>query len=455
MARRGLLNRIGPAFVVGACIIGPGSVTLMTKTGAKYQYQMIWLSLAAGALMAGFLGIFMRFGIYSEDTFLGVVRKRVGGWFAVLCGISLFSIDAAFQFGNCLGVTAGMEALVGGTVQWVWPVAFTVAAIVFMFSFKRIYGIIEKVMIVFLLLMLAAFVVNLVMAKHDLGAIARGAFVPSLPKVENPTAMFVTLGGLVATTFVIVAAFFQAYTVKAKGWHEGDLADGITDTVLASVIFTLVGTVIMMTAAATLYPHEGNVGVGTMIKQLAEAFGPGARFIFALGFWAAAFSSFVTNSLIGGVLLNDGLGLGGRLDSTSTKVCATVVLLVGLGTSLIIIAGKDRPASAPVKAVRVAAPAAAPVTTAAPATSAQPEKEPKKLDRKVQAIAIGQACTLLAVPLGVVAMVIVLFDKRAVKGRALGWFGKAFVLFGAMVLLGVAALMFVHLGRTFGFIANG
>ena len=58
----------------------------------------------------------------------------------------------------------------------------------------------------------------------------------------------------------------------------------------------------------------------------------------------------------------------------------------------------------------------------------------------VQAIAIGQAATSLAIPLGTVAMVIVLFDARSFGGRALSGWGRAFVLFGAAVLLGIAAV---------------
>ncbi|NQT51768.1 divalent metal cation transporter, partial [bacterium] len=293
------------------------------------------------------------------------------------------------------------------------------------------YRYLEKMMTFFLIFMFLAFLINLVMAEPDMAAAARGAVVPTIPDVENTTELFVTLCGLVATTFVIVCAFFQSYTVKAKGWHDADLASGITDTVLASVMFTLVGTVIMMTAASVLHPkfvsgeidQSVTVSFPMMISQLETAFPGGmAKVIFGVGFWAAAFSSFVTNSCIGGVLLNDGLGLGGRINSTSTKVCATVALLVGLATCLMIISGDS----------------------GGPGSGL-----------KVQAIAIGQACTMLAVPLGAIATIIVLFDSKAVKGRGLGVFGKAFVLFGTAVLLGVAALMVVHLGRTFGLLSSG
>lgn len=408
--RRRLWSRIGPAFIVGACVIGPGSVTLMSKTGAAYGYSLLWLSLLSGALMAGFLAIFMRFGIYSDDTFLGLTAKKLGRWYAVLCGVSLFSVDAAFQFGNALGVKAGMQAVFKGVSPYVWPVVFTAAAIVFLFGFKHIYGILEKMMTFFLVFMAVAFLINLVWAKPDLGEIVRGACRPTIPAGVD----WVILGGLVGTTFVIVAAFLQPYLVKAKGWTEKDLATGLADTALASMVLTLIGAMIMITAAAVLHPlgpDTDNVNFEMMIRQLETAFGSYAKLVFSVGFFAAAFSSFITNSVIGGVLLNDGLGFGGKLESMPTKVFATLVLLIGMSTALYII--------------RI--------------------EETTGVNLTVKAIALGQAATMLAVPLGAVAMVVVLFDKRATKGRALGPCTKAFVIFGTVVLLGIAALMYVKI----------
>ena len=427
--RRRLTDRIGPAFIVGACIIGPGSVTLMSKTGAVYGYSMIWLSLVTGALMAGFIALFMRFGLYCDDTFLGLAAKKFGRPFAVLCGLTLASTDAAFQFGNCVGVTTGMEMLAPDVPKMLWPVLFTALAIVFMFSFKHIYKAIEKVMVVFLLLMLAAFMVNLVAAGPDIGALARGAFVPSLPHAQGSSEgiQWVTLIGLVGTTFVLVAAVFQSYVVKAKGWGEADLKDGITDTVLASVMYTLIGAVIMATAATILYrPGGGSVKVesgAALASQLGVVFGKAGPYIFGIGFFAAAFSSFITNSLVGGVLLNDGLGLGGKLDSTATKAFATLILLIGLTTSLFIIRAdmqSDKPAAA---------------------EQAQEQKQ----DLKIKALAVGQAATMLAVPLGAFAAAFILFDRKATKGRALPWYGKAVVLLGVAALLSIAVLMYFEI----------
>ncbi|MFW6161704.1 MAG: divalent metal cation transporter, partial [Planctomycetota bacterium] len=64
------LTRIGPAFVIAAVVLGPGSVTTMSKMGAQRGYAMLWLPLLAGILMAGFVTLFMRFGITSDKSFL-------------------------------------------------------------------------------------------------------------------------------------------------------------------------------------------------------------------------------------------------------------------------------------------------------------------------------------------------------------------------------------------------
>jgi hypothetical protein len=74
-----------------------------------------------------------------------------------------------------------------------------------------------------------------------------------------------------------------------------------------------------------------------------------------------------------------------------------------------------------------------------------PTEKPKQRDLKVAAILVGQASTLLAVPLGAIAMILVLLESASTKGRPLPGWACVFVLFGALVLLGTAALMYVKI----------
>ena len=415
------LRRVGPAFIVGACIIGPGSVTLMSRTGAIYGYSMLWLAILSGALMAGFIALFMRFGIYSEETFLGVVARKLGAVSAFACGLSLASVNATFQFGNNLGVTAAMSTLWTGVAKPVWPVVFTLLSIAFLFGFRNVYLVLERLMTFFLVFMSLAFLANLLWAGPDWLLALRGVFVPVVPHGAD----WVTLGGLVATTFVIVAAFFQSYLVKAKGWVEEDLASGIRDTVMASVLYTFIGCVIMMTAAAVFYPGGSVDSASAMAIQLEGIFGSYAKIVFCIGFWAAAFSSFVTNALIGGVLLNDGLGLGGQLNSLCTKIFATLILVIGMGTAIAILQSERSVITSPQSVSQT--PKVSKETSAA-----------SKSQLEIRALAVAQALTLLALPLGALVTILIFFGRDTMPGYSLSIPGRAFVILGVTILLGTA-----------------
>lgn len=72
-----------------------------------------------------------------------------------------------------------------------------------------------------------------------------------------------------------------------------------------------------------------------MATQLEPLLGASAKWLFCSGLWAAAFSSFIVNSLIGGGLLADGLGLGREMSGTPAKLLAGAVMLIGMTVALV------------------------------------------------------------------------------------------------------------------------
>jgi Mn2+/Fe2+ NRAMP family transporter len=62
--------------------------------------------------------------------------------------------------------------------------------------------------------------------------------------------------------------------------------------------------------------------------------GPVGSTVFALGFFAAAFSSMIANATAGGTLLADGLGWGNSLESHRVKGLILVVLAFGLAVTV-------------------------------------------------------------------------------------------------------------------------
>jgi len=408
------LTRVGPAFVIAAVVLGPGSVTTMTKMGAAHGYDMLWLPVVAGVLMAGFVALFMRFGISADRSYLAHCASLLGRPFAALCGLSMFYIATAFQFGNNLGVAMAADSLLhvgtAGSSQpagaaaalptWVWPVAFNAAALLFLFAFRRIYTILEKMMTTLVAVMLVAFVVNLYFARPDVAGIARG-LVPKLPKGLD----WMVAAGLVATTFSIVGAIFQTYLVRARGWKAGDFGKGAADAVSGIGMLMLISMVVMITSAAVLHPRGIAVkSAAEMATQLEALFGAAARVIFCVGFGAAAFSSFLVNAMIGGTLLCDGLGLGDDVSSLPAKVFSALSLLVGMAVAILV-------------------------------------THTRAIDFP-QALVAAQAGTLLAIPLAIVSAVLVLLYPRKAGVERPGPLAQLFIFLGLAVLVAITVRSF-------------
>ena len=86
--------------------------------------------------------------------------------------------------------------------------------------------------------------------------------------------------------------------------------------------------------------------------------------MFCIGLFSAAYSSFLVNSMIGGFVLADGLGLGSSPDDKWTRYMTAIVLLTGMGVALYVIQTGVKPVGAIVMAQAVTV-LAAPLMAAA------------------------------------------------------------------------------------------
>jgi Mn2+/Fe2+ NRAMP family transporter len=187
-------------------------------------------------------------------------------------------------------------------------------------------------MMVLVGLMILAFFGNFLYLLLMGGAAQAPAETAAAPATGAPSSdALIAVLGLIGTTFSIAGAFYQAYLVREKGWGLGDLRQGMIDSVAGISMLGGISLVIMLTAAISFYGRDVQLKtVADVARQLEPLFGPAAVVLFSLGLFAGAFSSFMVNAMIGGAMLSDGLGLGGKMDSLSTKAFTTVALLLGM-----------------------------------------------------------------------------------------------------------------------------
>jgi len=320
-------QRVGPGLITACVVIGPGSILTSSQVGAEHGFAMLWVVVVAVIFMMVYTALGAKLGVATTQSPGDLVAQRAGRPLAVLIGLGVFFISAAFQFGNNLGVHSAFNVYVDFNYT---IVIFNAVAIAFLFAFKNLYRAVERLMMVFVGVMLIAFALNLIAARPDWGQLARG-FLPS----DEGRPDWATLG-LVGTTFVITASYFQAYLVRQKGWGRDQLADGLRDARIGALIMAVITLMLMSTAGAVL-GNQKLENVEDVAKGLAPLFHDWGKPIFCIGLFCAAYSSFLVNSMIGGFILSDGLGLGSKPTDLGPKLFTAAALLTGMSVALVVI----------------------------------------------------------------------------------------------------------------------
>jgi len=332
-----IFHAIGPGLVTACVVIGPGSILTSSQVGAKDGFSKIWVVLVAVFFMGTYTTMAVKLGISTKDSPATLVTKHAGRWLAALIGCSVFFISAAYQFGNNLGVHAAINSFIEFKY---WVIIFNAITLLFVFGFRNLYKVLERLMSFFVAMMLISFAVNLFFAKPDVVAMAKGALpLSGLDDIGLP------LLGLVGTTFVVSAAFYQSYLVRFKGWEEKDIKNGLFDARVSAGIMAVITLMLMCTAAAVFYGKNMKpTSVVDVAESLSPLFGNAAgKYIFCLGLFSAAFPSFIVNSMIGGFILFDALGIGSRTEDRWPRLLTGAVLLTGMGVALFVIHKQSHP----------------------------------------------------------------------------------------------------------------
>jgi len=346
-------QRIGPGLITACVVIGPGSILTSSRVGSKHGYSMAWVIVLAVLFMMVFVGLGAKLGAVAQESAGTLIARRAGRWLAVLIGVGVFFISASFQFGNNLGVHSAFTEYdryfkeLPYFESYYFVVGFNVLSITFLFAFRNLYRALERLMMVFVALMLVSFAINLFFARPSLAELLSGLVPPigdlvNRPPGEEPPW---NLLGLVGTTFVITAAYYQSYLVRQKGWGKAEVRHSLLDARVGAVIMALITLMLMSTAASELRDQPLN-SVSDVAAGLRPAFGDIGHFLFCLGLFSAAYSSFMVNSMIGGFILSDGLGLGSKPDQLWPRLFTAAVLLTGMIIALLVIRADFNPVPA-------------------------------------------------------------------------------------------------------------
>ena len=327
---RNILRSIGPAVIVAAVVLGPGSILTSSKVGASFGLLGVPVVIGATILMIAMVALSARLGAVYEASLCDELARRLGRWVAVAIGGTLFALVALFQSSNNIALVGGLEPMFGEQPLPIWIragilVGSNAIIIACLYLLQDLYRSVERLMKLLIALMAIAFLVNFVVV-----------FVQPRPyEVVTSTEPkdLLPLLGLIGTTFSVGGAFYQAYLVKQKGWGLADVRRGLTDSIVSISVLGLVTAMILVTSWRVFYGRPIPIelaSVGDVARQLEPLFGPAAKFVFCAGILSGALSSFLVNALIGGTVMSDSLGKGSKLEDKWPVHLTTLALLIGM-----------------------------------------------------------------------------------------------------------------------------
>ena len=308
--------------ITAALVFGPSKVTITSKLGADFGFDLLWIIVVAIFFMVIFTAMAARIGIASDISFLTLIRNKWGKPAAVATGVGVFLVSASFQAGNSIGIGISIAELFKSSPA-PWIIAFNIFGISLLF-FRSFYKALEKIMITLIMIMLVAFLVTLFLSQPPIGQIAAG-LVPSLP-----SASFGLVIAFMASCFSVVGACYQSYLMQERRKINPAARQSGRDSFPGILILGVMSAIVLICAAAVLHPKGLPVNSGSdMARVLEPLFGNYAAVFFLIGLFGAAFSSLIGNASLGGTLMGDAIGVGSSFNSRGVRALIALVMVIG------------------------------------------------------------------------------------------------------------------------------
>jgi manganese transport protein len=332
-----VLRRLGPGLLVTAAFIGPGTIVTASRAGASFALSLLWAVSFSTAATIVLQEMAARLGIVSGEGLSEALRKTFRRPLVRFSALGLVALaitggNAAYETGNLLGASLGLEILTGIPPRF-WAVALAAGAFALLAS--GTYRVIQGVLVALVVLMSAVFLLTAALVRPPVGELLSGLVVPSIPEGS-----LLTVIALIGTTVVPYNLFLHASAVQEKWPAErfvtrDALRESRFDTV-ASVALGGVVTAAIVVAATPLFARGIEASNPAFVaQQLEPLLGRGARAFFGLGLFAAGLTSAITAPLAASYATSGALGLSRDLRSRPFRLVFGLVILTGLALALL------------------------------------------------------------------------------------------------------------------------
>jgi Mn2+/Fe2+ NRAMP family transporter len=326
-------KNIGPATLIAAAFIGPGTVTLCSIAGVEFGYNLLWAMLLSIIATIVLQEMAARLGIVTQNGLSEILRNEIKNpifkVFSIILVIAAIVVgNAAYEAGNISGGVLGLAVFLPDSNIEIGKysinyLSLIIGIIAFIILYISNYKILERILIVLVVLMSFSFVLTATITKPDFISILKGIFIPKLPKDS-----LLTVIGLIGTTVVPYNLFLHASLAKEKWFRKEDLTLARKDTFIAVIVGGIVSMAIIVSASSSNLSSINNAI--DLAKGLEPLYGNAAKYFLAAGLFAAGITSAITAPLAAAYVVKGMMGWENEIRSGRFRAVWIFILFLGV-----------------------------------------------------------------------------------------------------------------------------
>jgi manganese transport protein len=332
----------GPAYLVSVGYMDPGNWATDLQGGSQFGYKLIWVLVMSNIMALLLQSLSARLGIVSRRD-LAQSNREV---YPAAANYALYILAelaiAACDLAEVLGMAIGLNLLLG--IPLLWGVGITLLDTILLLYLQRL-GMrkLEAFIVALVAIIGLCFLIELILAKPALGAIARGL----KPEIPNQAALYIAIGIIGATVMPHNLYLHSALVQTRKiGSDPVSVRRAIRlnnwDSAIALNAALFVNAAILILAASAFH-RNGLHGVASLKDAhvlLQSVLGSNwSSHLFAIALIAAGQSSTVTGTLAGQIVMEGYLRL--RINPWMRRLLTRLLAIVP-ALLVIWIAGEEK-----------------------------------------------------------------------------------------------------------------
>jgi manganese transport protein len=306
---RKLLAFAGPGYLVAVGYMDPGNWATDLAGGSRFGYALLSVILVSNLLAVLLQGLASKLGIVTGRDLAQACRDAYSRPTSIALWLGAEVAIAACDLAEVIGSAIALQLLFH--IPLIIGVILTSLDVLIVLylqhsGFRRL----EAVVVVLIATIGLCFLFELVLARPELGAVARG-FVPHASVVTNPAQLYIAIS-ILGATVMPHNLYLHSSIVQTRSYEETPsgkreaIRFAFLDSTIALTFALFINAAILIVAAAIFHTsgHTEVAEIEDAYKLLTPLLGVGgASLVFALALLASGQNSTLTGTLAGQIVM--------------------------------------------------------------------------------------------------------------------------------------------------------